>query len=612
MSTAIPITRSSRMVTLTATAGQLVFTFNAGPVWDTADLVVQSRLPGAARFSTLISGFTLALVSGGIGGATATFAVAPRPTAGDPAIEIRIASRRTHERVTDVSRAGRIHTPSIEREHDELTTTLQELRRDIDQNDTDLQADLAGVILGQIPDNSLSLAKLMNTTSGVVLGRTTAGTGPWQALSAAVLRMLIKSREQTGAVTFYVNRTTGSDSNDGRTTGTAVATLQKACDLAYSIDSQGADVTISVAGAGYAAGLKARGPLPGGGRLVVFGNEANPLACDLTATNDDLFLFTNGARAFVYGFAMTTVSGSGCHFRVTTGADVIASANYHGAASESYVTAEGGQFFEFGSCSWAGSAVSAVHSTGGGQVLFTGTVTIVGTPSFSAYVVGTAGWSNITFDPVTFAGNVAGVTGRRFLAHNGGQINVGSNDRNFFPGSLPGIYDDFGTYVGSSTWSGSRGHLYFNSTQDASTDPRCLDDYQEGTFTPVLRFGGATTGITYSANGQIGRFQKVGNRVHFKIQFNLTSKGTATGSATITGLPYAHANDLSASGVSVALSAFVGAMSFTGTAQPFIASGGSSTITLQFANNGVNGNLNDTHFTNSTVLVICGTYETTN
>lgn len=61
------------------------------------------------------------------------------------------------------------------------------------------------------------------------------------------------------------------------------------------------------------------------------------------------------------------------------------------------------------------------------------------------------------------------------------------------------------------------------------------------TFTPVLAFGGGSTGITYST--QYGKYQHVGNCVTFAIFFALSSKGSSTGSATITGLPVTSSND---------------------------------------------------------------------
>jgi len=55
------------------------------------------------------------------------------------------------------------------------------------------------------------------------------------------------------------------------------------------------------------------------------------------------------------------------------------------------------------------------------------------------------------------------------------------------------------------------GPLTFPATQVPSADPNALDDYEEGTYVPVLQFGGANVGITYSV--QAGTYTKVGNRV---------------------------------------------------------------------------------------------------
>jgi len=56
-------------------------------------------------------------------------------------------------------------------------------------------------------------------------------------------------------------------------------------------------------------------------------------------------------------------------------------------------------------------------------------------------------------------------------------------------------------------------------------------------FTPVLKFGGATTGITYTT--QVGRYQRIGGVITFSIDILLSSKGSASGAATVTGLPVA-------------------------------------------------------------------------
>ena len=70
-----------------------------------------------------------------------------------------------------------------------------------------------------------------------------------------------------------------------------------------------------------------------------------------------------------------------------------------------------------------------------------------------------------------------------------------------------------------------------------NTYSQSLDWYEEGTFTPILRFGGASTGMIFAT--QLGSFTRIGNIVFMRLRVTLSAKGTAIGVATITGLPYA-------------------------------------------------------------------------
>ena len=90
--------------------------------------------------------------------------------------------------------------------------------------------------------------------------------------------------------------------------------------------------------------------------------------------------------------------------------------------------------------------------------------------------------------------------------------------------------------VGNATPSASGSGITFPATQSASSDANTLDDYEEGTWTPSLRFGGLTTGITYSV--QNGTYTKVGNLVFIRVTLVLSSKGSATGTATIASVPF--------------------------------------------------------------------------
>jgi hypothetical protein len=79
----------------------------------------------------------------------------------------------------------------------------------------------------------------------------------------------------------------------------------------------------------------------------------------------------------------------------------------------------------------------------------------------------------------------------------------------------------------------SSGGLTFNG--DTSTS-NALDDYEEGTWTPAISFGGGTTGITYARQG--GTYTKIGRQVTVFGDIILSNKGTSVGDARITGLPF--------------------------------------------------------------------------
>lgn len=64
--------------------------------------------------------------------------------------------------------------------------------------------------------------------------------------------------------------------------------------------------------------------------------------------------------------------------------------------------------------------------------------------------------------------------------------------------------------------------------------------YTNSTWTPVLQFGGASVGITYVT--QVANYVRVGNQIFICINIVLNSKGSSTGTASITGLPVVSAS----------------------------------------------------------------------
>ena len=82
--------------------------------------------------------------------------------------------------------------------------------------------------------------------------------------------------------------------------------------------------------------------------------------------------------------------------------------------------------------------------------------------------------------------------------------------------------------------------IAFPASQSSSADPNVLDDYEEGTFTPVFAGSSSNPSVTYSA--QDGRYTKIGNRVYFSILLIITGVSSqGTGNILINGLPFSAA-----------------------------------------------------------------------
>ena len=88
----------------------------------------------------------------------------------------------------------------------------------------------------------------------------------------------------------------------------------------------------------------------------------------------------------------------------------------------------------------------------------------------------------------------------------------------------------------SSTGVTVTGGVAIGGTGAANT----LDDYEEGSFTPVLY--GTTTDGTPSYTYQIGRYTKVGNIVHCTIRMTTSALGGIDGQMRIGGLPFTSLN----------------------------------------------------------------------
>jgi hypothetical protein len=148
------------------------------------------------------------------------------------------------------------------------------------------------------------------------------------------------------------------------------------------------------------------------------------------------------------------------------------------------------------------------------------------------------------------------------------------------------------------------GQLKFPATQVASADVNTLDDYEEGTWTPTVTFDGASVGVTYGASNS-GTYTKVGRKVSINGYLDVSNKGTSTGTAQISNLPFTIGSGASNYGapsfrpVSISFAdMFIGYGDVNGT-----------TITLQEVTNaGAVSGLTDADFATSVNIIFSFTY----
>jgi hypothetical protein len=144
----------------------------------------------------------------------------------------------------------------------------------------------------------------------------------------------------------------------------------------------------------------------------------------------------------------------------------------------------------------------------------------------------------------------------------------------------------------------SSGVLFGSDTAAANM----LDDYEEGTWTMGVSFGGASVGVTYNANA--GKYTKIGRQVTVTGYMNLTSKGSSTGNAEITGLPFAQTGSVqNYSSASVYMVSVTFANQFT-----VIGLSGTNLALYEITEAGVASLLNDADFANNSEVLISYTY----
>jgi hypothetical protein len=295
----------------------------------------------------------------------------------------------------------------------------------------------------------------------------------------------------------------------------------------------------------------------GFGRLQVLGTSS---------TQELLGRFSADASAAVFAFLKSRNATIGSHTIVNSG-DTLGQINFQGSDGTDYLNAaliraevDGtpgtndmpGRLVFSTTADGASSPTERMRIASDGNVyLGSYLAPQIGATSAALQVPG-----SISLNGVNTFGS-AGITAsllfhHRTTANTNGQIagKIESASTNTYTNGVPSTYDaDIVTYSAENgvnvevlratsnkylRMAAGTGGIQFNGNTAAAN---ALDDYEEGTFTPTI-VGTSTAGTaTYAANGQVGRYTKIGNRVFFDLYLSWTAH-TGTGDLQINGLPF--------------------------------------------------------------------------
>lgn len=245
----------------------------------------------------------------------------------------------------------------------------------------------------------------------------------------------------TQDLSLYVS-TTGSDSNDGLSAATAFQTIQRAVNVVrtrYSLC--GYTAIINVADGTYVENVL-MGSVAGGivrfvgSTSAIWRNTAGYLLVVTDSSTVECSGFTFGGGGTANGIGVR--NGAFCNFQgghvfaAMTGYQILATRNGVCTVSGSY-SITGGSSSHYGAFD------------GGNITIFSISVTLVGTPAFTASfaLVGRVGNINGGDQVFTFSGVAAGT---RYGIFANGVIWVNGKGPNVFPGSMAGYVNTGGSY----------------------------------------------------------------------------------------------------------------------------------------------------------------------
>ena len=242
--------------------------------------------------------------------------------------------------------------------------------------------------------------------------------------------------------TYYV-RTDGSDSNSGleNTAGGAFLTIQAAIDAVSSIDISIYAVTVQVGTGTYAEALTLKDPL-GSATCTLLGDTGTLTNCKISPASGASITANASKRWVVSGFELNPTSNA---VVASNYAILGLGANKFNASSNGVYCDSGATVNFSANFTIAGGGTTFFNVSGGGTVVCQSvTVTVSGTPAFSAGFAYCTQLGYLLTQSLTFSGSA---TGSRYTAATNGVINTGGGGASYFPGNSAGSTASGGQYA---------------------------------------------------------------------------------------------------------------------------------------------------------------------
>lgn len=421
---------------------------------------------------------TSVAVSGGTTGLTTSGG--PITTAGTITIAGTLATANGGTNLTSYTQGDMLYASSssvISKLAKDTNATRYLSNTGVTNNPAWAQVDLSNGVTGDLP-----FANITQISTSTLLGRSTAGTGDIEVLTATQATALLddmvgdsgsggtkglvpapasgdstnflkgdgtwaiaSTRETLTANRTYYVRSDGSDSNNGlaNTAGGAFLTLSHAVSVVAGLDLSIYVVTIQIGLAGTYAGCTISAPFVGGtgSHVLISGDIVSPGSYVLSSQ----IAVTGGGTIYVQGVDFTS---SNFGLNVSTGGiAVIAGAVIFGACTNDHID-----------CASQGtvlvSANYTIDGSPGSYHLFASylsyvdisarTITLTGTPNWPSAFVGVTGGAVFKANSNTYTGLA---TGARYSATLNAVINTIGGGANYFPGNSAGSTATGGQYA---------------------------------------------------------------------------------------------------------------------------------------------------------------------